>query len=100
VLDDVQGVVFMIRGKGLKGGPGMPQMLTPNSATMGAGSCQIFRLDGLFGYIAWRLQRAPIVIGYTSPKGGPGQAEGAHADVPMMGAGLCNLDTCSQIDVF
>jgi dihydroxy-acid dehydratase len=29
--------VVVIRGEGPKGGPGMPEMLTPTSAIMGAG---------------------------------------------------------------
>jgi len=29
--------VVIIRGEGPKGGPGMPEMLTPTSAIMGAG---------------------------------------------------------------
>lgn len=32
-----QGKVVIIRGEGPKGGPGMPEMLTPTSAIMGAG---------------------------------------------------------------
>ncbi|XP_077252732.1 dihydroxy-acid dehydratase, chloroplastic-like [Tasmannia lanceolata] len=32
-----KGKVVVIRGEGLKGGPGMPEMLTPTSAIMGAG---------------------------------------------------------------
>nr|GMD85503.1 dihydroxy-acid dehydratase, chloroplastic-like [Ipomoea batatas] len=33
----MQGKVVVIRGEGPKGGPGMPEMLTPTSAIMGAG---------------------------------------------------------------
>ena len=33
----LQGSVVVIRGEGPKGGPGMPEMLTPTSAIMGAG---------------------------------------------------------------
>jgi hypothetical protein len=32
-----QGTVIVIRGEGPKGGPGMPEMLTPTSAVIGAG---------------------------------------------------------------
>ena len=32
-----KGKVVIIRGEGPKGGPGMPEMLTPTSAIMGAG---------------------------------------------------------------
>ncbi|KAH9681051.1 Dihydroxy-acid dehydratase [Citrus sinensis] len=34
---NLQGKVVVIRGEGPKGGPGMPEMLTPTSAIMGAG---------------------------------------------------------------
>lgn len=33
----MKGKVVVIRGEGPKGGPGMPEMLTPTSAIMGAG---------------------------------------------------------------
>ena len=36
-LAAVQGTVIVIRYEGPKGGPGMPEMLTPTSAIMGAG---------------------------------------------------------------
>lgn len=36
-LCSLQGKVVIIRGEGPKGGPGMPEMLTPTSAIMGAG---------------------------------------------------------------
>ncbi|KAH9681048.1 Dihydroxy-acid dehydratase [Citrus sinensis] len=35
--DKLRGKVVVIRGEGPKGGPGMPEMLTPTSAIMGAG---------------------------------------------------------------
>lgn len=34
----------MIRGEGPKGGPGMPEMLTPTSAIMGAGLGKVCNL--------------------------------------------------------
>ena len=37
LLASVQGTVVVIRYEGPKGGPGMPEMLTPTSAIMGAG---------------------------------------------------------------
>lgn len=37
-----QGRVVIIRGEGPKGGPGMPEMLTPTSAIMGAGLGKVF----------------------------------------------------------
>ena len=46
----VQGAVIIIRYEGPKGGPGMPEMLTPTSAIMGAGLGQDVALitDGRF----------------------------------------------------
>ena len=46
----VQGAVIVIRYEGPKGGPGMPEMLTPTSAIMGAGLGQDVALitDGRF----------------------------------------------------
>ena len=37
----LQGAVIVIRYEGPKGGPGMPEMLTPTSAIMGAGLGQV-----------------------------------------------------------
>ncbi len=37
MLDCLQGMVVVIRFEGPQGGPGMPEMLTPTSAIMGAG---------------------------------------------------------------
>ncbi|KAL3634404.1 hypothetical protein CASFOL_021458 [Castilleja foliolosa] len=66
-----KGKVVVIRGEGPKGGPGMPEMLTPTSAIMGAGLGKEVALltDGRFsggshGY----------VVGHISPEaqeGGP-----------------------------
>ena len=46
----LQGSVVVIRYEGPKGGPGMPEMLTPTSAIMGAGLGQECALitDGRF----------------------------------------------------
>lgn len=46
----LQGAVIVIRYEGPKGGPGMPEMLTPTSAIMGAGLGQDVALitDGRF----------------------------------------------------
>lgn len=40
----LQGKVVVIRGEGPKGGPGMPEMLTPTSAIMGAGLGKVYFL--------------------------------------------------------
>lgn len=37
--------MVVIRGEGPKGGPGMPEMLTPTSAIMGAGLGKVFSLQ-------------------------------------------------------
>lgn len=36
---------MIIRGEGPKGGPGMPEMLTPTSAIMGAGLGKVWCLN-------------------------------------------------------
>lgn len=48
-----QGSVVVIRYEGPKGGPGMPEMLTPTSAIMGAGLGQECALitDGRFRWV-------------------------------------------------
>lgn len=40
--------MVVIRGEGPKGGPGMPEMLTPTSAIMGAGLGKVCLLSLLF----------------------------------------------------
>jgi len=40
--------VVVIRGEGPKGGPGMPEMLTPTSAIMGAGLGKVCFVSFLF----------------------------------------------------
>jgi len=44
----LQGKVVVIRGEGPKGGPGMPEMLTPTSAIMGAGLGKVCFVSFLF----------------------------------------------------
>ena len=44
MLVNFQGKVVIIRSEGPKGGPGMPEMLTPTSAIMGAGLGKVFVL--------------------------------------------------------
>lgn len=41
----MQGKVVVIRGEGPKGGPGMPEMLTPTSAIMGAGLGKVWLFE-------------------------------------------------------
>lgn len=54
----LQGTVVVIRGEGPKGGPGMPEMLTPTSAIMGAGlgkvltTMRLFTLSDQFIYVS------------------------------------------------
>ncbi|CAA3009963.1 dihydroxy-acid dehydratase, chloroplastic [Olea europaea subsp. europaea] len=56
-----KGKVVVIRGEGPKGGPGMPEMLTPTSAIMGAGLGKVALLtDGRFsggshGYVVGHI---------------------------------------------
>ena len=56
-----KGDVIVIRYEGPKGGPGMPEMLTPTSAVMGAGLGKDVALitDGpVFRRVAWIHRRA------------------------------------------
>ncbi|KAJ7959716.1 Dihydroxy-acid dehydratase [Quillaja saponaria] len=66
-----KGKVIVIRGEGPKGGPGMPEMLTPTSAIMGAGLGKDVALltDGRFSGGSHGF-----VVGHISPEaqeGGP-----------------------------
>lgn len=49
-----QGKVVVIRGEGPKGGPGMPEMLTPTSAIMGAGLGKVFWLN-YYAYVTTEM---------------------------------------------
>ena len=65
------GDVIIIRYEGPKGGPGMPEMLTPTSAIMGAGLGNDVALltDGLFSGVTHVL-----IVGHITPEaldGGP-----------------------------
>lgn len=65
------GMVVIIRYEGPKGGPGMPEMLTPTSAIMGAGlgDCVAMITDGRFSGGSHGF-----IIGHVSPEaqvGGP-----------------------------
>jgi len=67
----LQGSVIVIRYEGPKGGPGMPEMLTPTSAVIGAGLGQDVALitDGRFSGGSHGF-----VIGHVAPEaqeGGP-----------------------------
>ncbi len=66
--------------------PGMPQMLTPTSAIMGASCSQPLHSQGTF--VQYLLQGAVIVIRYEGPKGGPGMPEMLTPTSAIMGAGL------------
>ena len=67
----LQGKVVVIRYEGPKGGPGMPEMLTPTGALMGAGlggQCALIT-DGRFSGASHGF-----VIGHVAPEaqeGGP-----------------------------
>lgn len=76
----LQGAVIVIRYEGPKGGPGMPEMLTPTSAIIGAGlgdHCALIT-DGRFSGGSHGF-----VIGHISPEaqeGGPIALVRAAAD--------------------
>ena len=71
MFDIMQGSVVVIRYEGPKGGPGMPEMLTPTGALMGAGlggQCALIT-DGRFSGASHGF-----VIGHIAPEaqdGGP-----------------------------
>ena len=74
-----KGTVVVIRYEGPKGGPGMPEMLTPTSAIMGAGlgkECALItgaRLDGGAGFCVVVPAAVAVVVvgrgGCLSPSG-------------------------------
>jgi len=69
--ESFRGCVVVIRYEGPKGGPGMPEMLTPTSAIMGAGlgDCVALITDGRFSGGSHGF-----VIGHVAPEaqeGGP-----------------------------
>ncbi len=71
MLPCLQGAVIVIRYEGPKGGPGMPEMLTPTAAIMGAGLGDSvgFITDGRFSGASHGF-----VIGHVVPEaqeGGP-----------------------------
>eukprot|EP00850_Spirogloea_muscicola_P023862 SM000397S15168 [mRNA] locus=s397:5774:11625:- [translate_table: standard] len=71
VIEPGQGAVVVIRGEGPQGGPGMPEMLTPTSAIMGAGLGKDVALltDGRFSGGSHGF-----VVGHVTPEaqvGGP-----------------------------
>ena len=90
----LQGSVVVIRYEGPKGGPGMPEMLTPTSAIMGAGlgkECALIT-DGRFSGGSHGF-----VIGHVCPEaqeGGPialvkvGGWGWARGQVPVCGGAL------------
>lgn len=70
-MEITKGMVVVIRYEGPKGGPGMPEMLTPTSAIMGAGLGQDVALitDGRFSGGSHGF-----IIGHVTPEaqvGGP-----------------------------
>ena len=71
--DSFKGKVIIIRYEGPKGGPGMPEMLTPSSAIMGAGlgkECALVT-DGRFSGGSHGF-----VIGHVTPEAQEGGAIG------------------------
>ncbi|CAH8343221.1 unnamed protein product [Eruca vesicaria subsp. sativa] len=87
-----KGTVVVIRGEGPKGGPGMPEMLTPTSAIMGAGlgkECALLT-DGRFSGGSHGF-----VVGHICPEaqeGGPiGLVE--NGDIITIDIGKKKIDT-------
>ncbi|CAN8268625.1 unnamed protein product [Cochlearia groenlandica] len=87
-----KGTVVVIRGEGPKGGPGMPEMLTPTSAIMGAGlgkECALLT-DGRFSGGSHGF-----VVGHICPEaqeGGPiGLIE--NGDIITIDIGKKRIDT-------
>ncbi|CAN6907141.1 hypothetical protein Bca4012_076501 [Brassica carinata] len=87
-----KGTVVVIRGEGPKGGPGMPEMLTPTSAIMGAGlgkECALLT-DGRFSGGSHGF-----VVGHICPEaqeGGPiGLVE--NGDIITIDIGKKRIDT-------
>ena len=72
-----KGDVIVIRYEGPKGGPGMPEMLTPTSAVMGAGLGSDVALitDGRFSGGSHGF-----IIGHVVPEAQEGGADRAHRD--------------------
>ncbi len=71
----VKGTVVVIRYEGPKGGPGMPEMLTPTSAIMGAGLGQDVAMltDGRFSGGSHGF-----IIGHITPGGAGGRTDCAR----------------------
>ena len=72
-----KGDVIVIRYEGPKGGPGMPEMLTPTSAIMGAGLGKSVALitDGRFSGGSHGF-----IVGHVTPEAQEGGAIGLLAD--------------------
>ncbi|KAJ3693039.1 hypothetical protein LUZ60_012134 [Juncus effusus] len=94
-----KGRVVVIRGEGPKGGPGMPEMLTPTSAIMGAGlgkECALLT-DGRFSGGSHGF-----VVGHICPEaqeGGPiGLVE--NGDTITIDVGKRRIDVALNEDVF
>lgn len=83
VCAHVQGNVIVIRYEGPKGGPGMPEMLTPTSAVIGAGLGQDVALitDGRFSGGSHGF-----VIGHVAPEAQEGGPIGLVSSPPPLAA--------------
>lgn len=101
-----RGAVVVIRYEGPKGGPGMPEMLTPTSAIMGAGLGQVVALvtDGRFSGGSHGF-----VIGHVTPEaqeGGPialvkdGDMVTIDADMRVMDVEVSNAELAARRAAF
>ena len=95
-----QGAVIVIRYEGPKGGPGMPEMLTPTSAIMGAGlgkECALIT-DGRFSGGSHGF-----VIGHVTPEASRFSVSkaitqgGVWSLMLLLPRGLINLDFKRQL---
>ncbi|KAF2544131.1 hypothetical protein F2Q68_00031731 [Brassica cretica] len=87
-----KGTVVVIRGEGPKGGPGMPEMLTPTSAIMGAGlgkECALLT-DGRFSGGSHGF-----VVGHICPEAQEGGPIGLvkNGDIITIDIGKKRIDT-------
>src|ERR1044071_9555964 len=85
-----KGAVVVIRYEGPKGGPGMPEMLTPNSAIMGAGLGKDVALltDGRFSGGSHGF-----IIGHITPEAAEGGPIGLvrDGDLITIDAAACEI---------
>ncbi|KAE8712243.1 hypothetical protein F3Y22_tig00110258pilonHSYRG00005 [Hibiscus syriacus] len=90
-----KGKVVIIRGEGPKGGPGMPEMLTPTSAIMGAGLGKEVALltDGSID-----VQKRAINVELTDAELNERERTGIHPRTRLTGEFCTSTSrTCNQL---